>query len=180
MKFSMHLTEVWEAIQVRVQVLDGCRDQRGILRFWSPGFPQDTYRWIDENTVTFTMKLQKSRISGDFPVFEMILNPTCRYVMELSVPWLEVFGQIVRFYILRLPAFFAAVVVVKSLAILRNSPDNLWDHLAVNVVVVIGLFISRLVSDSNYDEKWWLGDCGWTVRSVIVFHRTQNSHMHIG
>ena len=146
-RLNVQLDEIWMALNVYITVSDRCAADRGMVRFTVPGqgFAQDTHRLIkDHSRSRFPLKLQTARISGaDLPLLELFLNKDCTYEVTFGMAWVDILGQIMRFYATQIPAFFAAVVVVQMLPLYRDGSATLQDHVLVNGICAGVIFLTK-------------------------------------
>ncbi|OQV21474.1 GPI inositol-deacylase [Hypsibius exemplaris] len=156
--FRLHvdLQEIWHALHVDVTVSDQCKTNRGMARFTVSGpFRQDTYKLLQHQRLNrFPLKLQAPAKLGDsFPQLELFLNAECAYDVTITVAWLDVLGQVARFYAVQLPAFFAAVVVMHLLPLYcQEGRSLLLDHVLVNVVAGVVLLFNRNFAEVSGDD----------------------------
>ena len=144
-RFNVSLHEVWKAIDLHLDVDKKCHTRAGIAKFSVPGFVQDTYKRLGQGhgTAVFPLKLQTAVADGQQSLLELFLDPECSYTVSFRVDWSGILGQLLRFYIMQLPAYFAAVVVLRLLPLSTHRKLNLLDHVAVNVGALCVIIASR-------------------------------------
>eukprot|EP00095_Tigriopus_kingsejongensis_P011682 maker-scaffold59_size442576-snap-gene-3.32 protein:Tk11682 transcript:maker-scaffold59_size442576-snap-gene-3.32-mRNA-1 annotation:"gpi inositol-deacylase" len=117
----LELDQSWQAYDITVRPLGLCSDQMhfGMMRFVTPWAQDVTQSLIAHNdTAQLTARLQMPKSPALIadnpgnPRLDILLNPNCRYSIEIQSAVHKMWGQIVRFYSpMVLPLMIAVLVV---------------------------------------------------------------------
>ncbi|GAU96209.1 hypothetical protein RvY_07686-2 [Ramazzottius varieornatus] len=169
-RFNISLHEVWKAIDVRVASDEKCS---GVMKFSVPGFAQDTYKRLDskQSRTVFPLKLQSAVKDGEQSLLELFLEPGCSYEVSIGVDWTGILGQLIRFYVMHLPAYFAAVVILRLLPLSLHRKVRLVDHVIVNAGAICVVIASRFIPElKGFDVGFEGASVVSAVELWIVFY----------